>query len=343
MRLFIYEWVTAGGFGTRPLSRSLRAEGWTMLAALLEDLGRLPRVRVAWLTSTRTGHAAADRFSSPPYEPHAARPADEPAAFQRLAAQADATLVIAPEFDQILAQRCEQVIAAGGRLLGSGPAAVRLAADKRRLAAHVRRAGVPTPRTWHLARAKACPLPAVCKPRDGAGSQGIRLIRTIQELGAVREQATADDAGQLILQPFVPGLACSVAFLLGPSRQIALAPAAQHLSKDGRFHYRGGSLPLAGPLARRAVDLAGRAVACLPGLRGYVGVDLVLGNDEGGAEDCVIEINPRLTTSYVGLRALTKDNLAGAMLRIVQGLPVREPSWLRRPVTFWPDGRVKAD
>ena len=103
--------------------------------------------------------------------------------------------------------------------------------------------------------------------------------------------------GELIRQTFVPGMAASVAFLIGPGRCVPLAPAAQHLSDDGRFRYLGGSVPLTAELSERAIRAGRRAVEAIGGLRGYVGVDVVLGDT-----DQVIEINPRLTTSYVGLR-----------------------------------------
>jgi tyramine---L-glutamate ligase len=50
-----------------------------------------------------------------------------------------------------------------------------------------------------------------------------------------------------------------------------------------------------------------------------VGGDLILGREPDGSEDCVIEVNPRLTTSFVGLRAAARSNLAEAMLQIAQG------------------------
>ena len=62
-------------------------------------------------------------------------------------------------------------------------------------------------------------------------------------------------------------------------------------------------MPLEPLLAERASQLAAQAVATLPDPFGYIGVDLVLGHDPEGRDDVVIEINPRLTTSYVGLRA----------------------------------------
>jgi predicted ATP-grasp superfamily ATP-dependent carboligase len=75
----------------------------------------------------------------------------------------------------------------------------------------------------------------------------------------------------------------------------------------------------------------------VPGLSGYVGVDVVLGDDD---RDWAIEINPRLTTSYVGLRAIAKFNLAEAMLAVVQDQPLPEIAWHGRQIEFTQDGRV---
>jgi predicted ATP-grasp superfamily ATP-dependent carboligase len=72
-------------------------------------------------------------------------------------------------------------------------------------------------------------------------------------------------------------------------------------------------------LDRRARRLASDAVKTLPAPLGYIGVDLILGEAADGSGDCVIEINPRLTTSYVGLRAACRANLAMAMLAIAAG------------------------
>jgi predicted ATP-grasp superfamily ATP-dependent carboligase len=72
-------------------------------------------------------------------------------------------------------------------------------------------------------------------------------------------------------------------------------------------------------LSERATRLARQALAALPPAHGYVGVDLVLGAASDGAGDAVIEVNPRLTTSYVGLRAAVRQNLARAMLQAVTG------------------------
>ncbi len=288
MRVFVYEYTCA--LAGAAVGESLRTEGRAMLSAVLDDFRRIAGVEATTL------EAGAGRE-----------------AFGALARAADWSLIIAPEFDGILAERCRCVEEAGGRLLGPSAAGVRLSADKRLLSDRLRAAGVPTPACTPLDRPVS--FPAVLKPRDGAGSQATFLVRDREEVNRCSERALAEGwRGELILQPFVTGTPASVAFLVGPGHCLPLLPAAQHLSDDGRCRYLGGSVPLPGGLRERAVILARRAVEAVPGLRGYVGVDIVLGE-----QDQVIEINPRLTTSYIGLRALADTNLAEAMLRTAGG------------------------
>jgi predicted ATP-grasp superfamily ATP-dependent carboligase len=49
----------------------------------------------------------------------------------------------------------------------------------------------------------------------------------------------------------------------------------------------------------------------VPGLRGYVGIDLVWHPQRGPV---LIEINPRVTMAYVGLSAALDRNLAAAVI-----------------------------
>lgn len=316
-----------------------------MVRAVAEDFARLPDVQVAVLRDRRLeglsipGHVIRDVDNSP----------QQRDAFAELAATSDWTLVIAPEFSHHLLKRCWQVEAIGGRLLGSGPAMVELASDKHRTAEHLAAAGVPVPEGRLVKTGEPLPAdfvyPAVLKPCLGAGSQGVRLVPAPEGSVAVGERrdraagAEQSDAPVVRLERFCPGQAASVALLCGPAGLFPLVPCTQRLSADGIFAYQGGALPLPAPLAARAVALGLRAAAALPDPRGYLGVDLVLGPDPLGRDDRVIEVNPRLTTSYVGLRVASEANLAAAMLAVCQG---RRPELSFRTVRlqFDPDGTV---
>ena len=95
--------------------------------------------------------------------------------------------------------------------------------------------------------------------------------------------------------------------------------ARQLLSANGRFEYLGSAWDE--PLARwqkPVADLMGRLVECQPGLRGYLGLDLI-GTPDGSLQ--TVDINPRLTTGYLAWRMRTRSNLAAAILG------TDEPSW----------------
>lgn len=334
MRVFVYEYVCGSGAHSERAAPSLWREGWAMLTAVLADFGRCPGVIPSTLLSGDHPEKLADL---PAAEVELVPANGERASFHRQLRRADAALVIAPEFAGTLEDRTHWVEAAGVPLLGSSSAAVRLTADKNQLALHLLARGVPTPPCVDIPRAGD--FPVVCKPRDGAGSLATFLARTPRELEDATAVARAEGwGGELLVQPFVPGQAASIACLVGDAGTVALPAAAQRLSEDGRFRYEGGSVPLPEPLCARAARLGRRAVEVVPGLRGYVGVDVVLGPDEDGHGDRVIEINPRLTTSYTGLRRLARFNLAEAILAAALGRPLPEFAWHPGPVHFTADG-----
>ena len=71
--------------------------------------------------------------------------------------------------------------------------------------------------------------------------------------------------------------------------------------------------PLIIRLSKKHSRLAEKVVGCFAGLRGYVGVDLVLAKDKA----FVVDVNPRLTTSYVGLSRVANFNVAEAIVNAV--------------------------
>ncbi|MCS7040417.1 MAG: ATP-grasp domain-containing protein, partial [Caldilineales bacterium] len=249
------------------------------------------------------------------------------------AAHADWTIVIAPETNGRLELLAERVAAVGGRLLGPDTDSIRLAADKAAMAQHWHSLGVNTPATWIIDEAPS-DRTLVVKPRDGAGSQAMGLGRLDDlDIEALRRQADRP----LIAQEYISGVAASVAFLIGRDERRRLPACAQQLSADGRFRYLGGRVPLPPSLGERAAAIAAQAVAAVPGLFGYVGVDVVLGDD---GRDWAIELNPRFTTSYVGLRALAAGNLMKTLLDLAEGRPSPPEAWKPGIITFTASGGI---
>lgn len=334
MHVFLYEWCSGGGLVNEPgsLPVALVRDGVTMAGALAADLKRIPGARVTALRDPRVVQLALHGCEIIDVQ-SAAEHLDE---FERLAAMADATLLIAPEFDGILFKAARRVIHCGGKLRSPSPEFIKIAADKHATCERLAAAGVPVPAGLLLEPEQKLPAdfsyPGVLKPVDGAGSQDTLLV-------AGPHDDPPPYAWPRRLEKYLAGQAASVAFLCGPAGRVPLVPCKQRISEDGRLRYRGGELPLSTGLMERAIALADRALAALPAATGFVGVDLVLGSDPAGGEDVVIEVNPRLTTSYVGLRAAAKSNLAEAMLRVAEGdaAPIE---FLPRALEFDVDGNV---
>jgi hypothetical protein len=140
----------------------------------------------------------------------------------------------------------------------------------------------------------------------------------------------------MILQAWMPGRAISIALVASPT-EVTFLPAVSQDLDDKTCEYGGGHGPLNDDAQRRAAALASRAIAAMPPtVRGFVGLDLLLGSRP--SEDYVIEINPRLTTSYVGLRHMIRGNLVARLFDLETGpvsccTPVESVRWK-------PDGQV---
>lgn len=339
LRVLIHEWVTGGGLAGSALPESWAAEGHAMRRAAEADWGSLQGVEVV---TTRD-----ERFGGNGGRSAAVGPGGHDGVLAAESARADYTVLIAPETGGVL-EACTRLVGrCGGRSLGATAEAVALSADKLRLAGHLRGLGIRTPLTLAIdpeaGPPRHFPYPAVVKPVDGAGS-----LRTYY-LGGPEDAPWGGwrlPTG-MVIQPYEPGEALSASVLIGPSGAARLVGVGRQRVRvvGGRFRYDGGRLPeppewaLGDPL---------RAALGVDGLRGLVGVDFVREPSTGRVT--VIEINPRPTTSYVGLASvLTGGALARAWLETWQAPgPTVDPRGMIAPgagpaVEFSADGATTVD
>lgn len=286
MRVFMCEFETGGGVRRENLPPALLREGAMMRDALARDLADVAGVELL------TTHD--DRLAPPAHGTSVpvGEATDVWALWADRAASADVAWVIAPEYGGALSRLTSLVRASGAIVVGPNDEAIRVASSKaltgERLAAH----GVPTPSVW---RPGAVPDdasgPFVTKPDDGAGCEFIHLVETPLHSNAA--------PASHVVQRFVAGTPASLSVLVADDATRVLTANRQNVVlQDGAFSFRGVSVAAFDHRDLALVELAERVVRALPGLAGIFGIDFVISADG----PVVIEVNPRITTAYAGLR-----------------------------------------
>ena len=312
MRIVIYEYCCSGGTQEATLAR----EGRAMFLSLLADAARDGGLHVVGLVAE---HLPLDLPGSVRRVDVAAGRDAEALLIE--ATQADVTLIVAPETDGILARRVAAVRAAGAHAICPSGAFLEIARDKQATALVLAATGVPVPAGRPLAAGEPWPAgfirPAVRKPRGGTGCDELLMVARHDDEPRPATRPTR-------LEAFATGTPVGVSCLCGPRGILPLAPMRQEFAAvDGGYV---GGVPLidagaglrAETLARRAISALGRAAGD-PHPAGWIGVDMILGDRADGRDDRVLEVNPRITTSFVGHAAGLSGSLVRAMLDVAAG------------------------
>lgn len=326
MRIFVYEFITGGGLLGQALPQSLAREGDMMLNALVDDLTELPGIEVLTSRDPRL-----EPFDLPVIRVPVAWGGSALEAFQRGVRAADAVWPIAPESGGTLEKLSWEVLRASRVLLGSRPHAVRQAASKLFTARRLARTGIPVVPTYaDAALIPDIPGPWVIKPDDGAGCSDTRRL---PDAASARAWLESHPGGRWIAQPWLAGEPLSLSLICADGRARLLCCNRQHIGLHGE------SLVLEGVTVNALQDTdgglakLGQAVAAaFHGLWGYVGVDFIL--NEG--EPVILEVNPRLTTSYCGLKKALGFNPAAQVMALARrgGLPPSRPRPSLNPVVI---------
>ena len=338
MRILLYEWSCSGGLhgpaaglvadgGGRDHGAAIVAEGRAMLAALVADGRRAEDLALTVLVDGSLPPLLPPRGTTglvAGVQVVPVAPGDEMARLADAGRAADWTVIVAPETAGVLAARVALVRAAGGRVAAADARFIATAADKQATVRALASAGVPVPAGRLLEAGAPWPvgfaLPAVVKAAAGCGGDGLRVIESPADLPPAREARR--------LEAFVVGTAVGVSCLCGPAGIVPLPAVRQRFGTGPSPRFLGGDLRLPSAVASRSMVLGRRAVAALARgtgpAAGWVGVDMILGDRHDGADDRVLEVNPRLTTSFVGLATLGSRSLLRALVAVAAGDP---PDW----------------
>lgn len=309
MRVFVYEYLSGGACARITASdEALMLQGRAMRDALVYDLATIGGVATTYAT---IGPPA----SAPGARAVRAKPGECAPDFVRRQARAhDFVWVVAPESDGILADLCNVI--GDGQWIGCRPEAIAIASSKRATALRLRCNGIPTTCEGVLPLGPVIGRVArwVVKPDDGAGAVDTRVHSTYADACADRTACAARGVVATV-EAWEEGDALSLSVLCDARSVDMLSVNRQHIEvgDDGRVRYLGVSVNVGvgDPVRHALAQLSQRVVHALPGLAGYVGIDIVL---RGDGIPVVIEVNPRLTCSYVGLSASLGRNVAREVL-----------------------------
>ena len=164
------------------------------------------------------------------------------------------------------------------------------------------------------------PLKLIIKPLIGVDCENIVIINDIDELSYDLEKIFPPGS-RIIVQEFIRGTDVSVSLISDGKKAIPISLNEQFINiGNGNGAYFGGHIPYESKYCDEAFEIASNAVEAIDGIRGFVGVDLLINADEKDVYSVyLLEINSRFTTPYVGLRKICNFNIGKSIVEIIDG------------------------
>jgi predicted ATP-grasp superfamily ATP-dependent carboligase len=240
----------------------------------------------------------------------------------QLAPSCDMGLVIAP--DHLLAH-LTRILEKSTHNLGCGSMNAALCANKQKTGRVLTAHGISVPKETSSGK-------KVVKPVLGCGSQGVRLTRDPPGEGEfAQEYIEGEHLSVSLIAGRVVGEAC---LYYRGKRPLVLALNRQHIIMgNGQFLYDGGETPIHHPREEEIAEVAKKSVEIL-GCQGYTGVDVVVSD-----QVYVVDVNPRITTSVVGIAAMMEEEIGELLIRASQG-DVPDTVHFQGTVRFSKNGRL---
>lgn len=205
--------------------------------------------------------------------------------------------------------------------IASEPDAIEIAADKWKTHLNLKMLEIAAPKTLRMEKDTLAgeiesnlEYPLIIKNVDGVSCEGLYKAMNGGELEDILN-AIKKDKQKFIAQEFIEGVDASVSVFSDGGNSVAVSLNRQYiiLSAYGS-EYNGGEVPFNHPQWKKALKDAESAVNAVSGIMGAVGVDLVISD-----KPYIIEINPRITTSMIGLELASGMNAGEWTLRSYLG------------------------
>ena len=317
-RIFIFEYISGGGFNNKEIPLSLFSEGFGMLRTIIEDFKALD-FEVKIMLDYRITKMA--NLLNCDYIKEVKRAMNTIYEFKASINDCQNVFIIAPEFSKILYNFTKIAEDMGKTLLSMNTAPILLGSSKFQTYRFFTNSRILTPQTFHIKSVEnkfnveiarksynLLQAPAILKPEDGVGAESIYLIKNRGEFEKfVNEQIPYLDGNRdYILQKYIKGTDLSASIINQENRLTLLSINSQKINLiQNKINYLGGLTPADNSenIKKEIIKLTEHIDLKI--FKGYFGIDFIRMPD---GKIFIIEINPRLTTSYIGIRNVTKEN-----------------------------------
>lgn len=332
MNILVYEHACGGGFAEGAVSPGILAEGFGMLRSVASNL------KAAGHQVTIILDEGLSRLN-PPLEADCVIPIfsfrEAQQAILKACADTDAAYIIAPETGGTLQTLVEFIEQNGVPLLNSRSNGIKAVSDKANLYEILKDNKLRTPKTVRVNVAQYVKeaitakfdFPVVFKPVDGVGCSGLSIVKNESQVEGAIAKIDAELASEsFMVQEYIEGEAVSVSLLCTGNKAMPISLNKQNVAlstPDKASCYVGGCVPFEHKMKQKAFNTAEKVLSCFSGLKGYIGVDLIL-TEKGPV---IVDVNPRLTTSFIGLSQISGFNFADAIAKaaLKNDLPADAP------------------
>ena len=327
--IFIFEFISGGGFSFTKMPNSLFCEGFGMLKTIISDF-KLLNFEIITLLDYRVSFLS--KFLQADIIREVKADENYLVNFKKAVRESKYSFIIAPESSNILYELTKIVKDYDKELLSTNLSCIIQFTSKIKTFDYFKKNDISTPSTYLIPKLRSnldvdfiiqksnkIGYPIIIKPEDGIGSESIYFFEGEDQILNFFEKYNKrlEQNRRYILQEFIKGRDLSLS-LLGCSHlkktqitnPIILSINSQNINIKNhnlKSEYYGGSTPVEG--IEELIEKLGNIVnkADFSKFKGYFGIDFI---KQSNSSLYFIEVNPRLTTSYLGLRNAINYNCA---------------------------------
>ena len=281
-KILIYEYITGGGLLNEDLSSDLMSEARMILSSTIESCKRSKSYDYSFFVDHRLKGYDSDKSiiihkSSDLYK-------------LSLLNKYDYILPILPENHFNLLQYVNFLEKNNLKKIISNSKTINICSDKLKFFKYMDKHHISTIPTYNISDLKIRPKKYILKDRLGAGCSYVR----VSSKRDLKKYYSADK----VIQPFIEGKHYSLSVFFSENNFRLLTFNKQNIIiRNKMIKLKSLSINVPPILYYKNLILLSLIKKSLPGLFGFVGIDIIIKDNK----IYVIEINPRLTTSYTGL------------------------------------------